>query len=631
MLDNLKKTSIKVERTMLDNLKKTSIKVERAMLANLKKTIRNSFCGYATHSPQKIKYILMNAFNIRLSRLYEALKAVSLVMVMFLGVFACCGNNPGITISETMHNLNEGNTATYTVALNTQPMDDVVFIVESANITSVRVDADMEIELDQNILTFTNSNWDTAQTITLTALTDVNLNNESIRVAHIIDVRDTLDMTYAALTDLDSAMVTVTDGKGVIGMTKVDDAAISGLTLNSRDFFGSSTAWLSNLGSTGNTGGVLAVGVSGADGGGGGTDRGAVHVLWLNANGTVNRSIEINRTTMNGPTTLEDEDGFGASVAWLGDLDGAGGTARVLAVGAEGDNEGGDNRGAVHLVWLTTEGTVASTTEINNSSSTSLALEDGDTFGSSTAWLGDLDGTGGTAGVLAVGAERDDGRGANRGAVHLIWLDADGTVDRTTEINDAIPRGPALSNGDSFGSSIAWVGDLNEEEGILGVLAVGAKNADGRRGGASRGTVHLIWLNTDGTVNRSTEINDALPRGPILNNSDLFGSSTAWLGDLDGAGNTAGVLAVGALGDDGEGVDRGATHLVWLNPDGTVRQTTEVNDTVTEPTLINGDSFGDSVAWLGNLNRDDEGGASGVLAIGATGDSNGTVHLISIR
>src|SRR5206468_251227 len=102
---------------------------------------------------------------------------------------------------------------------------------------------------------------------------------------------------------------------------------------------------------------------------------------------------------------------FGISAATLGDLDGDGVTD--LAVGAFGDDTGGNARGAVHVLLMnTTNGTVKSTTNIASGLGGAPPLADGDYFGISVASLGDLDGDGVTD--LAVGAYSDDTGGSNR-------------------------------------------------------------------------------------------------------------------------------------------------------------------------------------------------------------------------
>ena len=45
----------------------------------------------------------------------------------------------------------------------------------------------------------------------------------------------------------------------------------------------------------------------------------------------------------------------------------------------------------------------------------------------------------------------DDGGGDTRGAVHIIFMNTDGSVDSTVEINDSTTNGPTLTNGDQFG------------------------------------------------------------------------------------------------------------------------------------------------------------------------------------
>ena len=423
-------------------------------------------------------------------------------------------------------------------------------------------------------------------------------------------------------------MVSLVDNEVALSSTTVfKSVTVSGLSLSDGDRFGSSVAWLGDLDGAGGVAGVLAVGANGDDTGG--TDRGAVHLLFLNADGSVRSTSKLDDSTTNGPT-LAHHDVFGSSVAWLGDLDGAGDSVGVLAVGATGDDTRGFRRGAVHLLFLNTDGSVRSTIKLDDSTTNGPTLANYDVFGRSVAWLGDLDGTGDSVGVLAVGATGDDTRGFRRGAVHLLFLNADGSVRSTIKLDDSTTNGPTLANYDFFGSSVAWLGDLDGAGDSVGVLAVGATGDDtgGTSRGAVRGAVHLLFLNADGSVRSTIKLDDSTTNGPTLANYDTFGTSVAWLGDLDGAGGAAGVLAVGATGDD-------AVHLLFLNADGSVRSTIKLDDSTTNgPTLANYDTFGTSVAWLGDL--DGTGDSVGVLAVGANGDdtggtNRGAVHLLFTR
>ena len=91
------------------------------------------------------------------------------------------------------------------------------------------------------------------------------------------------------------------------------------------------------------------------------------------AAGDVDSAVEVNDTTTNGPT-LADDDWFGASVANIGDLNGDG--VNDLAVGAYYDDEGGDDRGAIHIMFMNTDGSVDSTVEINSSTTNGPTLAD---------------------------------------------------------------------------------------------------------------------------------------------------------------------------------------------------------------------------------------------------------------
>ena len=73
--------------------------------------------------------------------------------------------------------MDEGGSNTYTVALNAQPASDVVIAVTSNN-SDVTVDTDAATSGSQNTLTFTPSNWSTAQTVTVAADQDADAAND---------------------------------------------------------------------------------------------------------------------------------------------------------------------------------------------------------------------------------------------------------------------------------------------------------------------------------------------------------------------------------------------------------------------------------------------------------------------
>lgn len=369
--------------------------------------------------------------------------------------------------------------------------------------------------------------------------------------------------------------------------------------------FGRSVAALGDLNHDGVT--DLAVGVHRDNTGD--TYRGAVHILFMNADGTVASTAKINSDTPNGPA-LPDNARFGVSVASLGDLDGDGVTDILVGASAE---RFPSFTGAAYIVFLNADGSAKRTTRIDRDSGNGLeSIASQSYFGSSVAAVGDLDNDGVTE--IAIGApvehtdENGDTTGRWRGAVHLIYLNADGTVKNAVKIDDSTPNGPVLSDFTRFGASVAGIGDLNGDG--IGDLAVGTNETSGDR----RGGVHILFLNADGSVQGTTRIDESTENGPGLREQQLFGVSVASLGDVDGDGVND--LAVGSYWN----AYNGAVHIVLLNSDGSVKLTTPLTDQVSgRPGFEDTDLFGRSIANLGDINGD------GLidLAVGADGDDTG--------
>ena len=416
-------------------------------------------------------------------------------------------------------------------------------------------------------------------------------------------------VTLLALASM--AMVAHAQPGWVLSHQKISDTQ-GGFTgvLSDFDSFGVSAASLGDLDADGV--GDLAVGAYNDDDGG--PDRGTVWILFLNTDGTVKFHQKISDTQGGFTGTLDHGDRFGSSVASLGDLDGD--EAADLVVGAHADGDGGTHRGAVWVLFLNTDGTVKSHQKISDTQGGFTGeLDNQDFFGGSVVSLGDLDGDG--VGDLAVGAVGDTDGGANRGAVWILFLNADGTVKSHQKIS-ATEGGFTgnLDDGDSFGTSLAALGDLDGDS--VSDLGVGAPR-DGD-GGFSRGAMWVLFLNPNGAVKTHQKISDTQGGFTgILDDDDLFGMSAASLGDLDGDG--VGDLGVGAIWDDDGGLNRGAVWVLFLNTDGMVHSHQKISDTEGgfTGTLDNDDRFGGSVASLGDLDAD----GVGELGVGARNDDDG--------
>ncbi|MHC5074340.1 MAG: integrin alpha, partial [Planctomycetota bacterium] len=255
-------------------------------------------------------------------------------------------------------------------------------------------------------------------------------------------------------------------------------------TLDDYDWFGYDIANLGDL--DGDDVNDIAVATRWDDDGG--KNRGAVWILFLNSNGTVKGHQKISDTQGNFTGVLDNEDWFGVSVCSIGDFDSDGLTE--IAVGAEADDDGGQNRGAVWVLFLNSNGTVKKHQKISDTQGNFTGtLDSGDYFGRSVSDIGDLDGDG--VKDLVVGAYRDDDGDTNQGAVWLLYLNSDGTVKDHIKISETEGNFTGdLDPGDSFGSSVCVLEDLNKDG--LSDIVVGAHGDDD--GGGGTGAVWILFL-----------------------------------------------------------------------------------------------------------------------------------------
>lgn len=285
--------------------------------------------------------------------------------------------------------------------------------------------------------------------------------------------------TAGGFSDTGAVWVLLLNADGSVSGHQKISATAGGFdgTLEDEDYFGGHVASIGDL--DGNGVPDLAVGARGDnDGESGFVDPGAAWILFLESDGTVKSHQKISATAGNFSGTLDASE-FSA-VSSIGDLDGDG--VEDLAVGGPSDDAGGTSRGAVWILFLNDDGTVASHQKISDvDGDFEGTLQDGDAFGAETAAPGDLN-SDGTPDLL-VGAWLDDDGGsdlgAQRGAVWILYLNSDGTVANHKKISDT--QGGfegSLDDGDVLGSGLSSLGDLDGDG--LPDLAVGASgDSDG--------------------------------------------------------------------------------------------------------------------------------------------------------
>ena len=393
-------------------------------------------------------------------------------------------------------------------------------------------------------------------------------------------------------------------------------------TLRKGDYFGHAAEGLGDI--DGDGVGDLAVGAFKDDDGASGA--GAIYILLLESSGNVKNALKLSMLYggISAFYTLKDGDGFGSSIASLGDFDGDG--VVDLAVGALWDDDGGTRAGAVYVLFLTTSFDVKGAQKLSmdyGDFSTFYTLDDGDEFGHLVASLGDIDGDG--VEDVAVGARTDDDGGNAAGAVYMLLLDSTGNVKDAQKISALYGSFNAfytLEADTMFGNKVTSLGDFDGDNEVD--LAVSSYRDND--GGTQAGAVYLLFLKNDRHVKDARKISvlyGNLDSFYTLEAEDHFGSSVAALGDLDGDGNVD--LAVSAYRDDADGSfnNAGALYILFLNADGTVKNARKISmlygNFNSFYTLDPSDSLGHSIAALGDIDGD------GVmdLAVGAFGDDDG--------
>ena len=327
-----------------------------------------------------------------------------------------------------------------------------------------------------------------------------------------------------------------------------------------------------------------------------------MNIFFLNEDDSIQSIQKISEEEGGFDVNMMEWDYFGRSISFLGDLNDDG--LIEIAVSAEYDNEAGHRFGGIYIITLNSNGTVFSSQKINQIHGNFQGeLEVWDVFGSDIANIGDLNGDGNID--IAVGARRDGDGGEQRGAVWVLFLNADFTVNSHQKISAISGNlNLELEFQDYFGSSITNIGDLNND-GVVD-LAVGAYRDDD--GGLNKGAVYILFMNSDGTVSETQKISELEGNfNEMLAEELRFGKSTSLTPDINGDGKTE--LLVGCIDN--------LFYILNLNPDGTVDSFQKYGEGLNgfQGDLNLNDYFGHSVS----LNVSADNNIS--IIVGAFGDS----------
>jgi hypothetical protein len=262
----------------------------------------------------------------------------------------------------------------------------------------------------------------------------------------------------------------------------------------------------------------------------GGTDAGAAYLLFgsgaLASDGTL--SLRDADLKLLGEAAY---DRAGYSVASAGDVDGDGG-ADIL-IGATHNDEGGDDVGAVYLLYSPELSALGGATlSLAEADRKFIGEVANDIAGFAVDGAGDVDGDG--YADLIVGAPYNDAGGGSAGAAYLLLSsEALNTDDKTIDLSAADVKFVGEEAGDSAGFAVAGAGDADGDG--QSDLLVGAHGQD--RGGADAGTVYLLL--SSGALSSEAATLDLLDADLKLigvGALDYTGTSVAGAGDINGDG-----------------------------------------------------------------------------------------------
>ena len=123
-------------------------------------------------------------------------------------------DTPGVTVSETTLTIPEGDSQSYMVVLDTEPAADVMVVVA--------VPEDAEVAVDETTLTFTAANWNTPQTVAVTAAHDDDaIDDDPVTLTHTVSGGDyegvSASEVTVTITEDDTPALTIADANATEG------------------------------------------------------------------------------------------------------------------------------------------------------------------------------------------------------------------------------------------------------------------------------------------------------------------------------------------------------------------------------------------------------------------------------
>ncbi len=331
----------------------------------------------------------------------------------------------------------------------------------------------------------------------------------------------------------------------------------------------------------------------------GATDAGAVYILFMNSDGSVQGNQKISMLSGNFNETLNQGNFFGYGVAGIGDYDDDGIPDIAVSSPVPPNN-------SLYIIHLNADGTVKSFVKNENIIANGLTA------------IGDMNGDG-RIDLVACNPGSDDG-GNNRGAIDILFLNSSSQVQTNNTVTISSTQGGfgiGLENDDEFGGrEVAMLGDIDNDGSKE--MAVGSFKADG-----GKGAIWILSLDSN-TFNVISKVkiaeglngfNETLTDGLNPNGSygANFGHAMCAAGDIDGDGIED--LITGANQQF-----EGWGYVLYLNENKSVKDFTRINNNSGgfNLNLESEERFSRSISYAGDLKDD------GSIAVNFGGGAGGT-------
>ncbi len=320
------------------------------------------------------------------------------------------------------------------------------------------------------------------------------------------------------------------------------------------------------------------------------------------------------------PSDIAAGDMFGYEIESIGDLDNDGVVDLAVIKFSADLLIPDDDFGSILIMFMNSDGSVKGTNEIVMDATAagigaSCIVGDGTNRDNGSleqlAFVGDLDPTDGEyKPILALGANSNDHPIANSGAVYMLELNSDGTVDNCVLITeDSNGFDPAIgeyrTSGEGQAAFFGWPLIATDLDGDgQNELLVGASNdAD------TSTNLWVLFLTTTGAVSSH-------PATPILGTTDI--GITGGLFIDDGNTITGGTKIVVGVKNEGT---TGSIFIVTLTSAGAFSSSAEIAGTSLGQGIAGSDRFGRGVAPIGDMDND---GVDDIIVGNISGDDTAT-------